>query len=346
MAYIIRSSEDKVARGNDMETRALPHLLSFENEHGEINGFAIDFFNDVTGIDSMAYQLFDVQSKASKAGAKDIGAGLVTLFKNHVSEFANYFVEEILFLGDICDNVFDGEKLSQFQFCDLNLKAQRIIRESLRNECLNKGYIDNEDVTEDAVNSFLEKVSFVISKETIEEYIAPLVRSSKAIIPTSDDLRAIFNEIRKAQVGIKTRSKVEGLEIEHPYEAYSYGRVLRRSDIELLVINRLINRNPLEAGIPTCFVPIYSRLSQVAPEEAKEKVEDCQDALARQMFAASEAPAFWALLNEIVSFVDNSPDASVEEVFHRLRSETLSNCKFLDVLSAQYFIAIVKDGLE
>lgn len=346
MAYIIRSSEQNAARGNDMETRALLHLLSSESEYGEINGFAIDFFNDVTGVDRMAYKLFDIQSKAAKSGAKEIGAELVTLFKNHVSDFSDYFVAEILFLGDVRDNVFDGEKLSQFHFSDLCPKAQQDVKESLKNECFNKKYIDDEDITEEAIDSFLEKVTFVVSEASVEEYVAPLVRSAKAIVPTSDDLRAIFNEIRKAQVGIKTRSKVEGLEIEHPYEAYDYGRVLFKSDIELLVINRLINKNPLEAGIPTCFVPIYNKLMQNAPEEAEERIEDCQDALARQMFAASEATAFWALLNEIVTLIDNNPKANVEEIFRELSPETLSNCKFLDVLSAQYFIAIVKDGLR
>lgn len=346
MAYIIHSSEQNAARGNDMETRALLHLLCSENEYSEINGFAIDFFNDVTGVDRMAYKLVDIQSKASKSGAKDIGAELVTLFKNHVSDFAGYFVAEILFLGSVRDNVFDGEKLSQFRFSDICPKAQQTIRESLRDECLNKSYIDDEYVTEDAINSFLDEVIFVVSEPSVEDYITPLVRSAKAIVPTSDDLRAIFNEIRKAQVGIKTRSKVEGLEIEHPYEAYEYGRVLLRSDIELLVINRLINKNPLEAGIPTCFVPIYNKLMQNAPEEAEERIEDCQDALARQMFAASEATSFWALLNEIVTLIHNNSHASVEEVFRELNPETLSNCKFLDVLSAQYFIAIVKDGLK
>lgn len=115
-----------------METRALLHLLNSESEYGEINGFAIDFFNDVTGVDRMAYKLFDIQSKAAKSGAKEIGAELVTLFKNHVSDFSDYFVAEILFLGEVRANVFDGEKLSQFLFSDLCPKAQQDVRESLK----------------------------------------------------------------------------------------------------------------------------------------------------------------------------------------------------------------------
>ncbi len=346
MIYVIRSSEQNAARGNDMETRALLHLLNFRDELGEIEGFAIDFFNDVTGIDSMALHLYDIQSKASISGAKDIGEELVTLFKNYVSEFKDFFIEEVLFLGGVRKNVFEDEELSEFKFADLRLEARQIIKQSLREECLKKGYINNEDVTEENLDGFLQNVVFVVAKDTIEEYVAPLVRSSKAIVPTSNDLNAIFNEIRKAQVGIKTRTKVEGVEIEHPYEAYNYSRVLKRSDIELLVINRLINRNPLEAGIPTCFIPIYNKLQANSPEDVDDKIEECQNSLARQMFASSEATAFWGLLNAIVSGIDGNPSADVESIYQTIDPAISRACKFLDVLSVQYFISIVKDGLK
>lgn len=126
----------------------------------------------------MAYKLVDIQAKASKSRAKDIGTELVTLFKNHVSDFAGYFVAEILFLRSVRDNVFDGERLSQFRFSDIRPKAQQTIRKSLRDECLNKSYIDDEDVTEDAINSFFDKVVFVVSEPSVEDYITPLVRSA------------------------------------------------------------------------------------------------------------------------------------------------------------------------
>lgn len=346
MIYIIRSSEQNAARGNDMETRALLHLLNFRNKHGDIEGFAIDFFNDVTGVDSMALHLYDIQSKASKSGASDIGQELVTLFKNYVSEFRDFFVEEILFLGGVRKSIFEDEELSEFKYADLTPEAQETIKHALKDECTKKGYINDDDITDANLDGFLGEVFFVVSKDTIEEYIIPLVRSSKSIIPTPKDLQAIFNEIRKAQVGIKTRTKVEGIEIEHPYEAYNYSRVLKKSDIELLVINRLINKNPLEAGIPTCFVPIYSKLAASAPEDAEDKIEECQNALARQMFASSEATSFWALLNEVVIRIDSDPSADVESIFQSLDPTILRACKFLDVLSAQYFISIVKDGLK
>lgn len=346
MVYIIRSSEQHAARGNDMETRALLHLLNFRNKNKDIEGFAIDFFNDVTGVDSMALHLYDIQSKASKSGAKDIGQELVTLFKNYVSEFRDFFVEEILFLGGVREGIFESEELSEFKYADLTPEAQRTIRRSLKDGCIKKTYINDDDVTDANLDGFLDEVIFVVAKDSIEEYIAPLIRGSKSIATPPEDLQAIFNEIRKAQVGIKTRTKVEGIKIKHPYEAYNYCRVLKKSDIVLLVINRLINKNPLEASIPACFVPIYNKLAANAPEDSKDKIEECQHALARQMFASSEATSFWALLDEIVTKIDSDPTASVESIFQSLDPTIPHACKFLDALSVQYFISIVKDGLK
>ena len=50
----------------------------------------------------MARKLWDVQSKALKTGsAKTIGRELVTLYKNHVSDFD--FFTYIIFLGGVPD---------------------------------------------------------------------------------------------------------------------------------------------------------------------------------------------------------------------------------------------------
>lgn len=345
MAYIIRSSEQNASRGNEMETRALLHMLSFREEYDDINCFAIDFFNDVTGMDNMALRLYDVQSKAARSGPKEIGPELVTLFKNYVSDFHEFFVEEALFLGSIRNNLLIGEPLSEFRFSDLTEEAQADVRSSFEAACHDKSYIDEADITRENIEGFLGEVVFIVSKETVEEYIAPLIRTADALIPTSDEMRAIFNQIKKAQGGIKTQSKVEGLSVNHPSDVYRYNRVLKREDIELLVINMLINKNPMEAGVPVSFIPIYNKLVEVSPEDAEDRLEECQDDLARQMFAASEAPAFWKLLSEVVTAIKNNPDASVDDIFLAITPEALAGCKFLHALSAQYFIAIVKDGL-
>lgn len=156
-------------------------------------------------------------------------------------------------------------------------------------------------------------------------------------------MRAIFAEIRKKQLGIKTSSKVEGLELKSPFEAFNSGRFLRRSDIELLVISRVLNRNPLKAGVPKPFESIYNGFEE---DYAEEMLEGCQNDLAKQMFTTPEASAFWKLLNDIVTAIKNDPDKGVEEIYREIPLSTLDGCRQMDGLSHQYFISIVKEGLK
>lgn len=102
MPYKVQSSEKLRKSGADFETKAMLYLLNFREDSSQINYFVVDFFNDITGMDRMARKLWDVQSKASKTGsAKTIGRELVTLYKNHVSDFD--FFTYIIFLGGVPD---------------------------------------------------------------------------------------------------------------------------------------------------------------------------------------------------------------------------------------------------
>ena len=343
MGYTIRSSEKTSSSASEMETKALLHLLCEDDNKGDIVGFAIDFFNDVTGMDRNAFRLYDIQSKGTDSGPSALGQELVTLYKNYSSEFKGFFVAQILFVRSVTKPVLGDQMLSEFRYCDMTETAQKKLRSSFMQACEDKTYIDDGLLDDETVDSFLNQVVFVVAKPDKEDYIRPLIKTNNALGATDRDLRAIFAEIRKKQLGIKTSSKVEGLELARPSEAFSSGRFLRRSDIELLVISRLLNRNPLKAGVPRPFEPIYNGFEE---DYAEEMLEGCQNDLAKQMFATTEAPAFWTVLSDIVTAIKNNPDKDVEEIYQDISPSTLNGCKQMDALSHQYFISIVKEGLK
>ena len=66
-----------------METKALLHLLCEDGGNGNIVGFAIDFFNDVTGMDRNALRLYDIQSKGTDSGPSALGQELVLDYQLH-----------------------------------------------------------------------------------------------------------------------------------------------------------------------------------------------------------------------------------------------------------------------
>lgn len=343
MNYTVQSSEQTTSSASEMETKALLHLLCDDADQGIISNFAIDFFNDVTGMDQNAFRLYDVQSKGTRSGAAELGKDLVTLFKNYTSEFKKYFVRQILFVRGITRPVLGNKTLSEFKYSNMTDNSKKKLRESFILECRNKEYIKNDLLKDEIINDFLEQVLFVVSKEKKEDYILPLIRATSLVGTTRQNLCAIFNEIRRKQLGIKTFSKVEGVSISHPFDVFSYGRVLRKKDIELLVISRIINKNPLEAGIPKSFIPIYENYEE---DTADEMIQDCQNDIAKQMFTTTESEAFWQLLDEYVTKIRDYPDMSVKDIYQSTPREILDSCHQMNSLSHQYFISIIKEGVK
>ena len=66
MSYTVKSSEKTKRTGADYETKALLYLMNFRSDSDEIHYFVVDFFNDLTGMDRMASDLWDLQSKGAK----------------------------------------------------------------------------------------------------------------------------------------------------------------------------------------------------------------------------------------------------------------------------------------
>ena len=100
MSYTVKSSEKLRKSGSEAETKALLYLMNFRPDSDDIYYFVVDFFNDLTGMDSMASRLWDVQSKgAHHVSPKTIGKELVTLFKNFMSPLT--FEAYILFIGSV-----------------------------------------------------------------------------------------------------------------------------------------------------------------------------------------------------------------------------------------------------
>ena len=63
MVYTVSSTEKTNEKATEYETKALLYLMNFMPDSDEIQYFVIDFFNDLTGIDSLADKAWDVQSK-------------------------------------------------------------------------------------------------------------------------------------------------------------------------------------------------------------------------------------------------------------------------------------------
>ena len=340
MSYTVRSSEKLRKPASDFETKAMLYLMNFRDDSSQIHYFIVDFFNDVTGMDRMAGRLWDVQSKSSKsATAKAIGRELVTLFKNYVSDFQ--FSEYVLFLGDVPDTFrIDGAK-NIFKIDNIQNKALESVRKGLVEECYSKDYINNADISDQNIDGLLESVWFVIDDKEPSDYIREIIKKHPRIIPSNSELIAIFNEIRNKQ-SEKKNSIVEGVVIEQIDEVLTYGRHLTTNEIRLLVLQRIINTDPLSKGIPTPFLDICSKYPK---ESAKEMVEECKRSLCCVLFNKSAAQGFWKMFDSVYNLILEYPDQDIDYIFSKIDQDTKDGCPDFDVLSLKFFIARVKEGI-
>lgn len=341
MAYTVKSSEKTRKAGAENETKALLYLMNFRSDRDEIHFFVVDFFNDLTGMDRYSTKLWDVQSKSTKNNsAMTIGRELVTLFKNYLSEFQ--FSHYILFVGGVTDTFRIDATQNTFGIGNVTLTAKARIIEGLKAEATAKSYIENEDITDENVEKFIEEVLFVVDDKEPSEYVKAIIKDHPGIIPEEQILNAIFNEIRDQQAA-KKNTKVEGITIQTPDEALNFCRHLTNSEIRLFVLQRIINRNPVEKGIPSPFVSIYNGWP---PERKKDMLDECKQSLCRALFNKNAANEFWSLFECVYNTVVNHPDFDVQQVYMAIDDEIKMTSPDFDVISLKYFISVVKDGIQ
>ena len=304
--------------------------------------YIVDVFNDLVGSNNNATCLWDLQSKNAKSGPKSIGKELVTLFRNYMSEFRSHFVRQILFLGSVTGTVRRDESMVSFRYEDIKEAAQNNLRIGLKEELLSKAYIDNEWVTDGNIDEFLRNVEFVVVDRDNASYVRPLIGAASEKLVDDRKLTAIFNEVRDMQSSRKSITS-EGVELSLPHEVFKLGKHLSRKSILRLVLARIINRDPISSGIPTSFLSVYQ---SYPPEQAEEMLEDCQNALALQMFDKNAKEAFWDLFDRIIEIVTKNKMLDPEAVYNLIDSDLLTKCVHLDPLSTQFFIAQIKDGLK
>ncbi|MBR4635246.1 MAG: hypothetical protein IKO51_02665 [Clostridia bacterium] len=342
MPYTVSSSERTRSSGAEYETKALLYLMNFRDDSDEIHYFVVDFFNDLTGMDRFADNLWDVQSKGAKNNSPAaIGKELVTLFKNFLSDLDFKYL--ILFLGGVSSTVRIDDKMDVFSISNITSPALIKLKEGLKSEAEKKTYIENSKITDNNIDSFLEKVLFVIDNKAPEEYVRAIIKDHPAIIPEGQILRAIFNEIRNAQSELKNTS-VEGVVIQTSDEVLSFCRHLTNNEIRLMTLNRIINRNPVEKNsVPPSFIPIYNSW---VPEKRRDMLDQCVQTLCKALFNKNAASEFWGLFENIYSVIVEKPAYDVQSIYQAIDVDKRNASPDFDAVSLKYFISVVKDGIQ
>ena len=342
MAYIVKSSEKVRGIGADYETKAMLYLMNCREDSNEVNFFAIDFYNDVTGLNIHADKAWDVQSKGARSGGpKDVGRELVTLFKNFMSEL--HFDYLILFLASAPVTLRKDNSLTTFGIENVKDGALKRLREGFLEEASEKTYIEEEWLSDKNIDEFFNAVIFVIDDKSKADYIRELMNINPKYIPNDRVLDGIFNTIRDVQAGKKNNESVEGEIVTQLRDVLNYDRCLKTKEIRLMVLNSFINRDVMNVSIPLPFYPIIQRFDGIRQNEI---LEDCKLQIASVLFDKTYTDEFWDLLSLICDTIINNKNLSTIQTYDLIASNDLVRNPRLDIRTVQYLIAVLKEALR
>lgn len=336
--YTFKNTEINNKKATDFETKSMLYLLGMRSDSAEIEIITVDCFNDVTGSNLDFSKLWDVQSKNhSSLPPSKIGESLSTLYDNFISSIS--FSEYILFIPKLTRDYLIDSSLNVYGYSNVNLKQKKGIENKLK-EKINGNNLGN---VPPLFFDFLSKVTFVEDNKKISTYIKMISKfKNKRSIP-EEIYERIFNEIRNAQASLKN-TYIENESIVKPSEVLKFKRHITKSEINTLLINRLIGIDVFSfPGIPISF---FSVIEGKDEEEIKDLLQECNENLSRAFFDKNGCREFWRLSEKIIELLKDNPKNKLTEIYEFLISKIKIRTPYLTEHTVKYMISLVKTGLE
>lgn len=342
--YKITSSEERNEKATDFETKSMLYMMNYYSNASKVEWFVIDFFNDVTGVDTLCTECYDIQSKGVKEIAPmQLGRYLVTLLKNYISEFN--FSDFILFVESVSPTIMKQiQDKTVFTIDDLNDSIIDSVKEGLKSEAGLKTYIESSKVTDEIIDEFLKKVTFVIDSHSKEEYIKDAVDLSSHAIVDDKTLRKIFKDIRDKQSN-KKNNNVEGKLLTSIGGFHIYDKHLKKESIQDFIMNTICFKSALIdfKSIPRSFQKILNTYDETIEQDV---LEDCQNSVFRLLHDKNNITAYWELFSEVVRLIKMNPTDSIDELYDKIDPSLILNVHHLSIISCKYYISLIKERIE
>lgn len=341
ITYTIRSTEMLRAIGSEGETKALLYLASFYKDSDEIKYFAIDCFNDVTGMSQNLKKLWDVQSKAKrKCSSNDIGEGLVTLFKNYLSDIT--FNEYILFLNSVNDKIRIDNTKNIFGIDNINPTEISVIKSKFKKTYGQKTYIDNSIPNiEKEEGDFFKKISIVVNNRSEIEYIKKIINTNIDI--KESKLNEAFNAVKKFQSSIKENKSIENSVIHSIKDVFDFKRVIDIEKIKIIIVNAILHYDIQSKNVPFLFSPLLisnNITDQNFPEECRKKI-------IKSIFDKNFSNKYWEIFQNIYELIYKNQIFNVLDIFDNIDTKIKKKCKqYFDDWTLKYFISIIIGAIE
>lgn len=273
-----------------------------------------------------------------------MGKSLVTLFKNYMSNIN--FNKYIVFVRSISSS-FKMNNKENFKVDNIDKKIVEKIKKGLIEESNKKGYIDENLITNYNVNSFLEKVTFVVDNEKdTKNYIEELMNKLDVCdeIINDDKLNAIFVEIRKVQQDMKN-TNIENNVLTEISEVLNFkNHIIKCADIKMMALNIIVNYDFMKSSsIPALFSDVIKKYNS---DEKNDIIEKCKNNIARTLFNKSNSRNFWIFFEMICKIVHENIDDSIIDIYQKIDKDKIKKMVYLDEISVEFMISLIKGAIK
>ena len=339
MPYIISASEKTRKSASETETKALLYLMNFDEHSSQIHYYIIDVINDLSGHSVDMINSWDVQSRGNKSPSpKTIGKEIVTLFKNFMSEFN--FMKSILFLGGVSSTFRIDESINIFGIENVKSSSKTKMIEGLKEEAAEKEYIEGEWITDENIDIFLDQLTFVIDDKGKTEYVRGIISLKTSVIVNDEILISIFDSIRDVQSAKKNNMNVEGKSLNSLTDILRFKRHMTSDEIRIMALNRIVNTNIMDKGMPICLNEVIGHLSK---NDLKDVVEDCKLNISKALFDKNNSDNFWDLFGEIYTLITDNPQGTIEKIFILINKNKINCVHHLDEMAIKYLVALIME---
>ena len=336
---MFETTEQNNQKANDYETKALLYLLSFRKDSNNIETFAIDCFNDVTGCNKNYSVLWDVQSKnVQSLNPSKIGSHLITLFHNYEHNFPfKYF---IFLMPKLKDMYLNNENKEIFCFNNFKAKYHQKIQQGLQQE-YKRRY--KTPINSGNINNFLNKVVFVIGNKSKCEYVKNITKFKTNIVQDKF-FEDIFDEIRDKQTSFKNIT-IHNCSINRPSEITKTNKIFKRVDFDALIINRFIGYDLFKNlnTIPNSFL---DSIKDFDTETRKDIIQNANSEIARCLFDKNNKKLFWIFFEKLIYTIKMNLKNSSEGLYNIISNLKIEFPNELSKLTIIYLISLIKDGWQ
>lgn len=192
------------------------------------------------------------------------------------------------------------------------------------------------------IEEFIKKVNFVIAENNKSKYIKNIMDLKKAFQKDDEFFNSIFDDIRDKQSALKNIS-IHLKEIEEVSEVLNFKKFLKKQDIEMLIVDRILGTNIFKnRRVPIGFVQYIEGLGE---DEIRNIIQKCDSEVSLMLFNNSDKNDFWIFFEKIYLLIKNNLYSDINSIFDKVKNEKIVKNKVLSEISTKYFISLIEEGV-